>query len=466
MFLERVRKMEQVKENKMGTQPINKLLLSMSLPIMISMLVQALYNIVDSIFVAKISENALTAVSLAFPIQNLMIAVGAGTGVGINALLSKSLGEKNYEQANKAANNGIFLVVINFLIFLLFGLFFTDIFYASQTNVPNIDPKNAVIIKEYGKEYLSVVCLLSVGLFAQITFERLLQSTGRTIYSMYTQGLGAIVNIILDPCLIFGVGFFPKMGVTGAAVATVIGQFCAAALGLFFNVKVNKELHINPIKYRPDGKTIEKIYAVGLPSIIMQSIGSVMTYTMNKILILFSTTAVAVFGIYFKLQSFIFMPIFGLNNGMIPIVAYNFGARKKERILNTMKVAVTYAVSIMAVGLIIMQLFPGTLLKLFEADEKMLGIGIPALRIISTHFILAGVSIVITATFQALSHGFFSMIISMARQLLVLLPTAYLFSRLGNVNYIWWCFPIAEIVSLTLCLIFFKKIKRTQIDTL
>ncbi|MGN0594206.1 MAG: MATE family efflux transporter [Hominimerdicola sp.] len=458
--------MEQVKENKMGTLPVNKLLISMSLPIMISMLVQALYNIVDSIFVAKISENALTAVSLAFPIQNLMIALGAGTGVGINALLSKSLGEKNYEQANKAANNGIFLVLINFFIFLLFGLFFTDIFYASQTNVPSIDPENAVIIQKYGKEYMSVICLFSVGLFAQITFERLLQATGKTIYSMYSQGAGAIINIILDPCLIFGVGFFPKMGVTGAAVATIIGQFCAAILGLFLNVKFNKELTVNPIKYKPDGRIIKKIYAVGLPSIIMQSIGSVMTYTMNKILMGFSTTAVAVFGVYFKLQSFIFMPIFGINNGLIPIIAYNFGARKKSRILKAMKLAIMYAVAIMAVGVIVMQVCPEALLKLFEADENMLSIGVPALRIISLHFVIAGASIIITATFQALSHGIFSMIISITRQLVVLLPAAYIFAKLGGVNAIWWCFPLAEAVSLTLCLVFFKRIKRTQIDVL
>lgn len=455
--------MENIKENKMGTQPVNKLLISMSLPIMISMLVQALYNIVDSVFVAKISEDALTAVSLAFPVQNLMIALGAGTGVGINALLSKSLGEKNYEQANKAANNGLFLVLVNFAVFLLFGLFFTGIFYDSMLADQKTD---VAIIKEYGVDYLSVVSIFSFGIFSQITFERLLQSTGRTIYSMYTQGIGAIINIILDPCLIFGVGFFPKMGVTGAAVATVIGQICAALLGLFFNVKVNKELHINPIKYKPERSTIGKIYKVGLPSIIMQSIGSVMTYGMNKILIgtEYGKTAVAVFGVYFKLQSFVFMPIFGMNNGMIPIIAYNYGARKKHRIMKTMKLAIIYAVSIMAVGVLAMQIFPEQLLKLFSAKDNMLSIGIPALRIISVHFIIAGASIIITATFQALSHGIFSMIISIARQLVVLLPVAYLFSLTGNVDNVWWCFPIAEAVSLTLCIIFLKHIKHKQLD--
>ena len=272
--------MEEVRENKMGTQPIGDLLFKMSLPIMISMLVQALYNIVDSIFVAKISEDALTAVSLAFPVQNLMIALGAGTGVGINALLSKSLGEKNFKQANSAANNGIFLCLVNFVIFVVFGAFFTEIFYRSQTS--------SKIIIEYGDQYLTVISLLSIGLFCQMTMEKLLQATGKTIYSMYTQGIGAVINIILDPCFIFGVGFFPKWGVTGAAVATCIGQFTAAAFGLFFNMKFNKEITINLVKYRPQAKIIKKIYAVGLPSIIMQSISSIMTYGMNKILIGFS----------------------------------------------------------------------------------------------------------------------------------------------------------------------------------
>ena len=349
--------MENLKENKMGTQPVGSLLLTMSLPIMISMLVQALYNVVDSIFVAKISEDALTAVSLAFPVQNLMIAIGAGTGVGINALLSKSLGEKNFERANQAANNGIFLIIPEFLIFLLFGLFFTDIFYRAQTS--------DTAILGYGREYMSVICLFSLGLFSQMTFEKLLQATGKTVFSMYTQGLGAIVNIILDPCFIFGLGFFPKLGVRGAALATVIGQFTAAVLGLLLNKRFNKEITINPKQYSPKISIIKKIYAVGLPSIIMQSIGSVMTFGMNKILIGFSKTAVAVFGVYFKLQSFIFMPVFGLNNGLIPIMAYNYGARKKSRIMGTMKYAFIYAASIMAVGTVIMHIFPSELLGFF-----------------------------------------------------------------------------------------------------
>lgn len=447
--------MEEVKENKMGTQPIGKLLFTMSLPIMISMLVQALYNIVDSIFVAKISEDALTAVSLAFPVQNLMIALGAGTGVGINALLSKSLGEKNFKQANSAANNGIFLCLVNFAIFVVFGAFFTEIFYRSQTS--------SKIIIEYGDRYLTVISLLSIGLFCQMTMEKLLQATGKTIYSMYTQGIGAVINIILDPCFIFGVGFFPKWGVTGAAVATCIGQFTAAAFGLFFNMKFNKDITIDLIKYRPQAKIIKKIYAVGLPSIIMQSISSVMTYGMNRILIGFSNTAAAVFGVYFKLQSFVFMPVFGLNNGLIPIVAYNFGARKKRRITGAMKYAMMYSVSIMIVGTIIMQLFPAPLLKLFDASDNMLSIGVTALRIISTHFFFAGFDIIIISSLQALGKGLSSMLISFTRQLVVLLPVAYLLSLTGKLAAIWWAFPIAEVFSILASLFFLRRAYNAEI---
>lgn len=450
--------MDSLKENKMGTQPISKLLISMSLPIMISMLVQALYNIVDSIFVAKISEDALTAVSLAFPVQNLMIAIGAGTGVGINALLSRSLGEKNFKRANEAANNGIFLIIPSFLLFLLFGIFFTGIFYRAQT-------KDAAII-EYGRQYMSVITVFGLGLFSQMTFEKLLQATGKTVLSMYTQGLGAIINIILDPCFIFGLGFFPKMGVTGAAVATVIGQFSAALLGLFLNVRYNGEITINPKQYSPKISIIKKIYAVGLPSIIMQSIGSVMTFGFNKILIGFSKTAVAVFGVYFKLQSFIFMPVFGLNNGLIPIMAYNFGAKKKSRILATMKYAFIYAVSIMMLGTVIMQLFPAQLLGFFEASDKMLKIGIPALRIISLHFMVAAFGIILSSSLQALGHGIYAMIMSFTRQLVVLLPAAFILSKIGGLGYVWWSFLIAEFFSVLIGYISFSKVKRNQIDVM
>ena len=429
--------MENIRENKMGTQPVGRLMLSMSLPIMISMLVQALYNIVDSIFVAKVSEDALTAVSLAFPIQTLMIAVGAGTGVGIKALLSKSLGEKDFEKANSSANNGIFLAFFSFLLFVVIGLCFTAMFYNVQTQ--NAD------IRQYGKDYLYIVATASLGLFMQMTFENLLQSTGKTIYSMYTQGLGAIINLILDPCLIFGFGPFPKMGVSGAALATVIGQFCAAALGLVLNMKVNKEIVVSLKKYPPKLKMIKKIYAVGLPSIIMQSIGSVMTYSLNKILIGYSETAVAVLGVYFKLQSFIFMPVFGLNNGYIPIVAYNYGARKKKRMIQAFKYGSIYAVSIMAVGMILFLTIPKILLGFFDASDEMLEIGVPALRII------ASFSIMMISTLQALGRGVYSMIVSFSRQIIVLLPAAYLLSKFIGLRAIWWAFPIAEVVSMTLC---------------
>ena len=442
----------------MGTQPIGRLMITMSLPIMISMLVQALYNIVDSIFVAKIHKDALTAVSMAFPIQTLMIAVGAGTGVGIKALLSKSLGEKNFERANRSANNGIFLAFISFLLFVVIGLCTTGIFYDFQTDNE--------AIRQYGKDYLYIVTMASLGIFMQMTFENLLQSTGKTIYSMYTQGAGAIINLILDPCLIFGWGPFPEMGVSGAALATVIGQFVAAGLGLLLNIKVNKELVISLKKYPPEKKTCKQIYAVGLPSIIMQSIGSVMTFALNKILIGYSDTAVAVLGVYFKLQSFIFMPIFGLNNGYIPIIAYNYGARKKKRIIKAFKCGALLAVSIMAVGMVIFLTIPDVLLGFFEADDEMLEIGVPALRIISAHFVLASFSIIMISTLQGLSKGIYSMIVSFSRQIVVLLPAAYVLSKCFGLSAIWWAFPIAEVVSMTLCALFLAKTYRKMIKPL
>lgn len=450
--------MENIQENKMGTQPIGRLMITMSLPIMISMLVQALYNIVDSIFVAKIHKDALTAVSMAFPIQTLMIAVGAGTGVGIKALLSKSLGEKNFERANRSANNGIFLAFISFLLFVVIGLCTTGIFYDFQTDNE--------AIRQYGKDYLYIVTMASLGIFMQMTFENLLQSTGKTIYSMYTQGAGAIINLILDPCLIFGWGPFPEMGVSGAALATVIGQFVAAGLGLLLNIKVNKELVISLKKYPPEKKTCKQIYAVGLPSIIMQSIGSVMTFALNKILIGYSDTAVAVLGVYFKLQSFIFMPIFGLNNGYIPIIAYNYGARKKKRIIKAFKCGALLAVSIMAVGMVIFLTIPDVLLGFFEADDEMLEIGVPALRIISAHFVLASFSIIMISTLQGLSKGIYSMIVSFSRQIIVLLPAAYVLSKCFGLSAIWWAFPIAEVVSMTLCALFLAKTYRKMIKPL
>ena len=444
------------KENKMGVMPVNKLLMNMSLPMMISMLVQALYNVVDSIFVSRIDENALTAVSMAFPIQSLMIALGAGTGVGVNALLSRSLGEKDYDRVNKAAGNGIFLAGINYLVFLLVGILVTTPFYLSQT-------KDAQILS-YGQQYLTIICCCSFGMYGQFIFERLLQSTGRTFYTMITQSIGAIINIILDPIFIFGYFGVPKMGVAGAAIATVIGQIVAGTIALVINIKKNDEIQLKLKGFRPDGKIIARIYEVGIPSIIMQAIGSVMTYGMNRILIAFSSTAVAVFGVYFKLQSFIFMPVFGLNNGMVPIIAYNYGAGKKDRLIKTLKLSIIYAVGLMLLGVIIFQLFPAPLFALFDASETMLAIGIPALRIISLSFIFAGFCIVCGSLFQALGNGVYSMVVSIARQLLVLLPVAYLLSLSGKVEAVWWAFPIAEIVSLSLTVFFMFRINRKVIS--
>lgn len=444
------------KENKMGVMPVNKLLMNMSLPMMISMLVQALYNVVDSIFVSRIDENALTAVSMAFPIQSLMIALGAGTGVGVNALLSRSLGEKDYDRVNKAAGNGIFLTGINYLVFLLVGILVTTPFYLSQT-------KDAQILS-YGQQYLTIICCCSFGMYGQFIFERLLQSTGRTFYTMITQSIGAIINIILDPIFIFGYFGVPKMGVAGAAIATVIGQIVAGTIALVINIKKNDEIQLRLKGFRPDGKIIARIYEVGIPSIIMQAIGSVMTYGMNRILIVFSSTAVAVFGVYFKLQSFIFMPVFGLNNGMVPIIAYNYGAGKKDRLIKTLKLSIIYAVGLMLLGVIIFQLFPAPLFALFDASETMLAIGIPALRIISLSFAFAGFCIVCGSLFQALGNGVYSMVVSIARQLLVLLPVAYLLSLSGKVEAVWWAFPIAEIVSLSLTVFFMFRINRKVIS--
>lgn len=442
---------EQVRqENKMGIMPIPKLLITMSLPMIASMLVQALYNVVDSMFVAQLNENALTAVSLAFPIQNLMIAVAAGTGVGINALLSKSLGEKQYNTANAIARNGILLGVLSSLIFAIAGIFGSRLFFEMQTE--------DVQIIEYGTQYMSMITIASIGIFMQITFERLMQSTGKTIFNMITQGLGAIINIILDPILIFGWFGLPKMGVFGAAVATVIGQIIAAILGIFFNWKYNREVHVTFKGFKPCGKTIGNIYKIGVPSIIMQSIGSLTTFGMNNILLMFSSTAATVFGVYFKLQSFIFMPVFGLTNGMIPIVAYNYGARNKKRIYQTMKLSAVIAVSIMLVGVAIFQTVPATLLGLFEASDHMLAIGVPALRTISLSFIFAGFCIVSSSVFQALGNGVYSMIMSFARQIIVILPVAFIFAKLFGLDAVWYSYPIAEIVSVVICVFMLKRI--------
>lgn len=437
---------QEVAENKMGTMPINKLVVSMSVPMIVANLVQALYNIVDSIFVSRIDENALTAVSMAFPIQMLFIALSVGTGVGINALVSRSLGEKNREMASKIAVNGVYLALASYLVFLVFGLTGVDAFYRSQTSDPQI--------LLYGHQYLTCCCCVSIGLFCQITFERLLQSTGLTFYAMITQATGALINMIFDPILIFGLFGMPKLGVAGAAIATVFGQVTASILALIINIRKNKEIELNFRKYRPEGKIVKEIYKIGVPSIIMQAIGSVMNYCMNRILISFTSTAVAVFGVYFKLQSFIFMPVFGINNGMIPIVAYNFGAGNRKRVLKTIKVSMAAAIVIMTVGTILFETIPGTLLSIFDASDQMLNLGSIALRIIGVHFPVAAMCIIMGSVFQALGTAVYSMITSIMRQIVVLIPAAYLLSLLGNVNYVWWSFPIAEAMSLVANIVF------------
>ena len=448
--------MDTANENKMGIMPVGKLLITMSLPMMISMVVQALYNIVDSVFVSRVSEDALTAVSMAFPLQSLCIALGAGMGVGVNALLSKSLGAKDNDMVNKSALNGLFMTFVSYLVLLVIGIFAVKPFYMIQTD-------SADII-QYGTDYLSVICCFSFGMFFQFTFERLLQSTGRTFQTMITQTVGAVTNIILDPIFIFGYFGVPAFGIKGAAIATVIGQIIAAVLALIMNIKVNTDIDFSLKGFKPDIKIIGMIYKVGLPSIIMQSIGSVMVFCLNKILIVFSSTAVAVFGVYFKLQSFVFMPVFGLNNGLIPIMAYNYGAKKKDRMIKTIKCGLLIAFSIMSVGMVVFELFPDAILALFEASDNMLAMGKVALRTIAIHFPVAAICIVLGSAFQALGNAVYSMFVSIARQLVVLIPVAYALSKLGNVNYVWWCFPIAEIMSLAITVFFFIKLKREVID--
>ena len=445
-------------ENIMGTKPVNSLLVGMAVPIMLSMLVQALYNIVDSIFVSMLSENALTAVSLVFPVQNLMIAVAVGTAVGINALLSRRLGEKNYEEAERVAQNGVFVTILSFVAFAIFGIIGSKPLLATMT-------RNAEIAK-MGEEYMLICTVFSLGLFMQITVERLLQVTGKTVYQMCSQMTGAIVNIILDPIMIFGLLGCPAMGVSGAALATVIGQFCGMFVGLAINHVKNHEVRLTFKGLRPDGRTISGIYQVGLPSIIMQSISSVMTFGMNQILIRFTETAVAVFGVYFKLQSFIFMPVFGVTNALVPIVGYNYGAQKKQRILQAVKMACIMSVSIMLIGMVIFQLAPGLLMKMFNASDTMQVIGQYALRIISLSFALAGVDIAFSSVFQAMGDGMKSLWMSVIRQLLVLLPCAYALSLTGILNVVWLSFTIAELVAFVVGILLFRRLYRQRIAPL
>ena len=427
-------------ENKMGVMPINRLLLTMSGPMMISMLIQALYNVVDSMFVSYISESALTAVSLAYPVQNLMIAVATGTGVGVNALLSRNLGERNFSVANRTAGNAIFLGLVSSVVFTILGIIGSRAFFAVQVNDPEVIA--------LGHDYLFLIMLLSVGCFGQVLLSRLLQSTGKTFYSMIIQVVGAVLNIILDPLFIFGLGPFPEMGVKGAALATVISQLVGTVMGVYYNLKKNQEITFTLENIRPSAPIISRIYSVGVPSILLQTVASVLIFGLNQILVSFTETATAVYGVFFKLQGFAFLPIIGMNNGMVPIIAYNYGARKPDRIMQTIRLAMTYALCIMIVAVIVFQLFPDKLLGIFQASDEMLAIGIPALRTLSWSFLFGGITIVASSVFQALGRGIQSMLISIFRQLLIVLPLAYLLSRTGNLDLVWWAFPVSDVLAL------------------
>ena len=517
-------------ENKMGVMPVNRLLLTMSGPMMISMLIQALYNVVDSMFVSYISESALTAVSLAYPMQNLMIAVATGTGVGINALLSRNLGEKNFPIVNRTAGNAIFLGLISYVVFALVGLFGSRIYFTVQVSDPEII--------QMGQDYLSVILILSIGCFGQVLLSRLLQSTGKTFYSMVIQMVGAVLNIILDPIMIFGLlGFpamgvagaalatvisqvvgtlmglyynlrknpeiqfslnqlrpsapiiariysvgvpsillqtvasllifgllgFPAMGVAGAALATVISQVVGTLMGLYYNLRKNPEIQFSLNQLRPSAPIIARIYSVGVPSILLQTVSSLLIFGLNQILVAFSETATAVYGVYFKLQGFAFLPIIGMNNGMVPIIAYNYGAKKPERILQTIKLAITYALIIMVVAVAVFQIFPTQLLGFFQASPEMLEIGVPALRILSLCFIIGGFTIVSSSVFQALGRGLLSMSISIFRQLVLVLPLAYFFSLTGKLEMVWWAFPVAEVLAGLLALYYLRRAYRRVI---
>ena len=445
--------------NKMGTWPIGKLLMNMALPLVISMLVQALYNVVDSVYVSRISESAVTALSLAFPIQNLLIGCATGVGVGVNSLLSKSLGEQNYERANRTAGNGFLLSCLFSVGFVIFGLFFARPFFATQTTVAET--------LEGGSMYLAIVTVGSIGIFIEILFERFLQASGNAFQSMITQATGAIINIILDPILIFGWFGLPAMGLAGAALATVIGQWIAAILAMGLNLKHNKELKdLHRHHAKPDSQVIRGILGIGVPSIIMVGIGSVMNFGINQILQGFSETATGVFGIYFKLQSFFFMPLFGINNAVISIVAFNYGARNPDRMVKTVKTASIAGLCIMLTGLAAFQLIPEVLLSLFDPSAEFMAMAVRALRTISWCFPVAAVCIILGSTFQALGTGIYSTIVSLCRQLVVLLPAAWLLSRTGDVNLVWWAWPIAESMGLTLTVFFFLRNYRQRIKPL
>jgi MATE efflux family protein len=442
-------------ENKMGTMPINKLIINMSLPLITSMFVQAFYNIVDSLFVARINEDALTAVSMSFPAQNLMISAGVGVGVGITALIARYLGAHDEKGITRVVHNGIFLGILNSILFALFGIFLAKFYFEFQ--------KASGIIETYGIQYLSICSIFAFSIIMEITFERMLIASGKTIYTMITQSTGAIINIIFDPIFIFGLFGFPKMGIVGAAVATIFGQTVAMFMALYFNVVKNHEVRISIKKFAVDFKTIVNIYEIGFPSIVMQSAASFMIFQLNNLLASFSTTATAVLGVYFKLQSFVILPVFGLNNSVISIVSYNYGAGKIKRLLKTVKIANIYAFSIMLAGFVLCQILPVQILKIFDASDNMLAIGVPALRIISFSFLIAPFSIVSSGTFQALGKGTFSLIISLIRQLIVILPLSYLLSRVMGMKGVWIAFPIAEIVAGILTIIYLRKLYKNEI---
>ncbi|MDL2235106.1 MATE family efflux transporter [Christensenellaceae bacterium OttesenSCG-928-L17] len=441
--------------NKMGVMPVGRLLLNMAWPVMVSMLIQGCYNVVDSIFVAQISEDALTAVSLAFPLQMLSISVAVGTGVGINSLISRRLGEKRYDDANQGASNGLFLMACSYLLFLLIGLFLVKPFFHIFTD--------DVGIREMGISYLTIAMTLSLGVFMQIGCERIVQATGNTIYPMFMQLAGAVTNLILDPILIFGYFGLPAMGVTGAALATVIGQFVGMGLSFYLLFKKKHAVRISFRNFRPNAGIIRDIYVVGVPSIVMQSIGSVMTFGLNKILIAFTPTAVSVLGVYFKLNSFAFMPVFALNGGSMSIMAYNYGARNRKRIMQTLKYAVLYSLCIMLVGTLVFHLFTPALLLLFNASEDMLALGVPALRIISLSFPGAALCISLSNLFQAVGKGALSLWMSIIRQLVVILPVSFLFSRLFGLAFVWYAFPISEVISLTMAILIVRHIYKTML---
>ena len=442
----------------MGTMDERPLLMKLAVPMMISMLIQALYNVVDSFFVSRLSEDALTAVGLAFPVQNLMIGIAVGTGVGINSLLSRRLGEKKQKAVNDTAMNGIFLALLSTIAFIFVGFFGAHAFFERQTENPEI--------VKMGTDYLRICCVVSFGMFFDIAYARLLQSTGKTKLSMIGQMVGAITNIILDPIMIFGLLGCPKMGVAGAAVATVIGQILSSFVDLYFNLKYNKEIQFKLRGWRPSGKTIGEIYAVGVPAIVNTTVVSVMIYGINLILITFSASATAVMTVYFKLQSFIYMPVFGLNNGMIPIVAYNFGARRPDRIRRTTKIALIYAFVIMAIGLALFQLFPKPILSIFIDKPETMAMGVAALRRISLGFLFSGVVFVLCSVFQALARGVYALIVQIVRQLVGVLPIAWLLAKTGEVNNVWWAFPCAEVLGFIVALLLYRRVKRTQLDKL